>query len=179
MTSNHSNNIEQDRALGVQWERNFCHWAFVYKKSITPMQIGRTGSAIAWETRDHKWKSYPLPDITIWTSPGEHHEIKHKNPTRHNCFGLEIYRFESLLWFSRETQQKVMYTIHNHDLSGGRDASINRLEDWITINIEDLHNKWKPPSFDTSYVDGQPKIVPIYYWSIDLWVSLKEFWDKE
>lgn len=180
MASNHGNNVEQDRALGEQWERNFCYWAFVYKKSFTPMQIGRTESAIAWETRDHKWNPYMLPDITVWTCPGEHHEIKHKNPTKkHNTFGLEVYRFEALLWFSCETQQRVMYTIHNHALSGGRNSLVNELNHWVTIDVKDLDNKWTWQSSGTSYVNGEPKRVPIYYWPKNLWIPLKEFWDKE
>ncbi len=178
MANNHGNNLKQDRALGEQWERNFCRWAFVYKKSFTPMQIGRTESAIAWETRDHKYNPYTLPDITVWTSPGEHHEIKHKNPTRHNSFGLEAYRFEALLWFSCETQQRVMYTIHNHDLSGGRNSLVDKLNHWATIDVKDLNNKWIMVRPGPSYMNGKKKIVPIYYWSIDLWMPLKEFWDR-
>ena len=179
MASNHSNNVEQDRALGKQWERNFCLLAETYSKSFTLMQVGRTESVVAWKMNNNKRNSYTLPDIAIWTSPGEHHEIKHKNPTAHNSFGLEAYRFEALLWFSRETQQQVMYTIHNHDLSGGRNTLINRLEHWITINVEDLNNKWNWQSSGISYVNGEAKRVPIYYWPKNLWIPLKLFWDKE
>lgn len=177
MTDIHCNNLQQDRNLGEKWERHFCWWAALFKKSFTPMQIGRTKSAQAINMDENfKWNYSTLPDIAIWTSPGEHHEIKHKSPTRYNSFGLEVYRFEALLWFSGETQQKVMYTIHNHALSGGRNSDLNRLEDWITIDIKNLNEKWIGPYNGPSYVNGNTRTVPIYYWSIDLWQPLEQFW---
>lgn len=165
-----------DRALGEYWEREFCKMAAGRGLSFTPMQIGRTASAQAYLQVSTKWRHYTLPDITVWTYPGQHHEIKHKDPTARNTYGLEVYRFNALLWFAGETKQAVLYTIHNHALSGGRDSKTNRIEHWFTANIRELDGIWSSRSHVFSYINGEKHRVPIYYWPTCLWTPLQEYW---
>lgn len=175
----HANNLTNDRALGAYWEERFCELAARHGRSYTANQIGRQYSAIA---KDSKFNAYTLPDITVWTAPGEHHEIKHKDPFPDHqngpSYGLEVYRFNALIWFANETKQSVMYTIHDHKLSGGRDESENRLEHWITTNVLALNNSWHTCRKGFSYVNGTKKEVDIYYWSINRWRPLEDYWNK-
>lgn len=176
----HCNNLESDRAIGDYWERQFCIMAADYGKSFTPLQIDKKNSVQIFNKIKGKWNNFTAPDIAIWTAPGEHHEIKHKNSFHTDrygaLFGLEVYRFNALLWFAQETAQHVMYTIHNHDLSGGRNGKENNIAHWITANILHLDNKWVFRKKTNSYVNGQAKEVLYYAWPIDLWVSLETFW---
>jgi len=174
--------LKGDRGLGEYWERQFCLLAFQEGYSFTPLQIGKNEAAVAWQRDEHentKWNPFLLPDVVIWTSPGEHHEVKHKNPTRFGTFGLEVYRFESLLRFAEETKQDVMYTIHNHDLSGGRDGKVNYIIHWVTANVLDLDGTWKGEYWGPSWVNGKEKRVPIYYWNTDLWIPLGRYWGNK
>lgn len=170
--------LQADRSLGEFWERQFCFMAANHHLSFTPIQIGRPESAQAFRRNNRGWHHYTLPDVTIWTCPGQHHEIKHKAPTRHGSFGLEKYRLDALLWFAKETNQDVLYTIHNHALSGGRNAQENSIDHWLTTRIIDLVGKHVDGrTFEfTSYVNGQPRNVPGFYWSAALWQPLAEYW---
>jgi len=172
----HCANNGADRALGEYWEREFCKMAAEVGFSFTPMQIGREGSAQAYLQAETMWRHYTLPDVTVWSYPEQHHEIKHKDPTAWNTFGLEAYRFDALMWFATETKQDVMYTIHNHALSGGRAARVNKIEHWFTVNIHDLDHKWAAEAQGFSYVNGRKRKVPIYYWPAGLWTPLEEYW---
>lgn len=174
----HCANLVADRNVGAHWERCFCVHAAKAGKSFTPMQIGRNESA-AWFSRPGlKWNKFTLPDVTVWTAPGEHHEIKHKAPTRAGEFGLEVYRFDALLAFAEETGQPVLYTIHNHALSGGRDSMVDRIEHWITADVRDLKGKHRTGR-GSSWVNGKPHDdVPIYYWNARLWGPLSARWAK-
>ena len=176
MTYAQCSDLRADRGLGALWERNFCLLASRFGKSFTPHQIGRDGaSAAAFARQSKHWNAYTLPDVTVWTAPGEHHEIKHKAPTKYNSFGLERYRFDALVWFRKETGQAVFYTIHNHFLAGGRDVAENCIEDWVTCEVGRLAGQFKEwPG--TSYVGGKPTQVPICYWNVGLWRPLQEIW---
>jgi len=164
-----------DREIGKFWERQFCLLAMRRGLMFSPMQIGRNGSAVAYQ--GPRWKPLTLPDVTVWTAPGQHHEIKHKNPTSHGTFGLERYRLDALLAFARETEQDVMYTIHNHDLAGGRDVQINEVGHWLTVNVLELDGAWSFRGRGWSWVNGKKQEVEICYWPADKWVSLAEYWD--
>lgn len=169
----------KDREIGAYWERRFCLWAAKFGNSFTPMQLGRQSSAQAFVYHE-KFNSYTLPDVTIWSKPGEHHEIKHKSPTRYNTFGLEKYRLDALLWFANETGQSVMYTIHNHLLSGGRDSKLDSIHHWFTANILDLHGRHVYYNDGNSYINGKYyNNIGIFYWSIELWIPLLAYWSKE
>ena len=177
--SNHCADNAADRELGKFWEKRFCLLAAGFELSFTPMQIGRSDSAAAYSRPSNKWNIHTLPDITVWTYPGQHHEIKHKNPTKHGTFGLEVYRLDALIWFANETQQDVMYTIHNHDLSGGRNGKENKPEHWFTVNVLDLvGNEAHQGEHTDSYVNGKPKARSIYYWKTSLWIPLVEYWQE-
>jgi hypothetical protein len=175
-----------DRALGKRWEEHFCRLARDYGKSFTPQQIGRSEAA-PWfaPSGTPSMNRYLLPDVTIWTAPGEHHEIKHKEPTPSGDVGLEVYRYEALLAFRFETAQPVLYTIHNWRHAGAstsRDAMPNRVEDWFTVDIEDLaayvaRRQPEPCPFPT-YVNGQWERRPGYYWPVTLWSPLASWWDR-
>lgn len=175
----HCSNLRADREIGDYWERQFCEMAAEIGLLFTPMQIGRNESAQAYGKNGKKWNTLTLPDVTVWTYPGQHHEIKHKNPTRFGSFGLEAYRLRALLNFARETQQDVMYTIHNHDFSGGRDSRENYLAHWLTVNVLELDGPWNYESFLSSWVNGVEKKVLQYFWPISMWVPLAEYWQVE
>lgn len=180
LDSTHCNDLQGDRNLGKHWERQFCFMAGERGKAFTPMQLDRSKSIVAHSKKTGAWNNYTLPDVTVWTAPGEHHEIKHKSPmndwTHGPSFGLEVYRFNALLWFAEETGQQVMYTIHNHDLAGGRDIQENNIDHWQTANIKFINNQWHTCRPGQSWVDGKKKTVPIYYWATNLWLPLDIFW---
>lgn len=169
--------IQADRQIGKYWEREFCKMAAGHDFLFSPMQIGRNEAVMAYEKNGTAWKRLLLPDVTIWTSPGQHHEIKHKNPTRRGTFGLEVYRFHSLLHFAKETNQDVLYTIHNHDLSGGRDSRINDIGHWITTDVLSLNKTWVFSCELPSWVNGIKEAdVLQYFWPINFWVPLSAYW---
>lgn len=177
----HASNNKVDRELGEYWERRFCQWAAKFDKSFTPMQIGRDKSAQAFNHSDGGYNSYTLPDVTVWTSPGEHHEIKHKAPIKDvQWYGLEEYRLNALLWFAEETKQMVMYTIHNHQLAGGRDIKIDRLEHWFTVNVLELPARIAHQKRIKSYVNGKAKQnITTFFWHMGLWLPLNDFWSNQ
>lgn len=173
----HCSDNKADRDLGQFWERQFCVLAAGRGFVFTPLQIKRDGSVSAAWLEDGKWKHLTLPDVTVWTAPGQHHEIKHKDPTRSGCFGLEGYRFHALLHFAEVTHQDVMYTIHNHSLCGGRDAKVNRIEDWLTTNVRALNNRWEV-GHNATWINGKREEgVKTYYWPAGLWQPLPDYWD--
>lgn len=172
--SKHCADINQDRDKGALWERNFCQILAENGRVFTPLQIGRESSAQCFFKELGVWHHSTLPDITVWTAPGEYHEIKHKNTTKFGTFGLEQYRFEALKWFANETGQKVFYTIHNHGLSGGSNSNINHIDHWITADILDLDEKWTIRCYGDSWINGVKKKTPIYYWHKNLWRPLRE-----
>lgn len=165
-----------ERRLGKQWELAFCDLAQSYGLAYTEMQIGREGPA-TW--KDKAGKVRTAPDITVWSSPGEHHEIKHKNPTRGGEYGFECHRFQALVEFRKEVKQSVFYTIHDWERSGAKSADEawpNLIGDWVTVEIGQLIGKGREGETD-SWVDGvMEKGVPIYYWPTWYWGSLAKVW---
>lgn len=173
-----------DRGLGRKWEAAFCTLAARFGRSFTAQQIGRVDAA-QWFHSAPAGKINPclLPDVTIWTAPGEHHEIKHKSPTRSGCYGLEQYRLEALLAFAQETQQPVLYTIHDWQLAGASkssDAIVNDIDHWRTVDVRVLADyitteRISPQIFPT-YVDGRMEHRPGFFWPVDLWGPLGWWW---
>lgn len=173
MSGIHCANLQSDRKLGETWEKNFGQLAIRHGLTVTAHQIGRSESASAWYSEDGKKRHVILPDVVVWSFPGQHHEIKHKNPTRRGEFGLEAYRFDSLRWFQKTTKQPVFYSIHNHDFSGGRDGTENRLEHWVTASISMLDGVWaREDENGYSYCNGQKIKTKILYWETNLFVPL-------
>lgn len=160
-----------DRATGEHWERQFCTMAARLGKVFTPHQIGKPGvAASAYGMEGGEWRQWLLPDVTVWSAPGEHHEIKHKNTTRDGCYGLEEYRLASLVRFANTTGQQVLYTIHDWQRAGcrsSREPCENRLQDWVFADIADLSRATAGVSSrrSPSYVNGERREVAVRYWS--------------
>lgn len=178
--ANHAADNAGDRRLGSRWEQQFCEMAKQFHPHlVTAHQNGHASAAIATGYRDGAHKRVLLPDVTIWGRP-EHHEIKHKNPTRLGEYGLEQYRFESLLDFARETDQRVLYTIHDWQLAGApnsRQHVENRLEHWRTIDVRCLDRVDRRTGVAPSYCNGATKHdTQMFYWPAHNWVPLEDFW---
>lgn len=172
MNGTHFGNVQSDRKLGETWEKNFGQLALRHGLTVTAHQIGRKQSASAWYFENGQKRHVILPDVVVWSFPGQHHEIKHKNPTRRGEFGLEVYRFDSLRWFQSVTKQPVFYTIHNHDRSGGRDGKENLLEHWVTASVSILDRTWTREAEGNSYCNGKTIQTKSLYWETDLFVPL-------
>lgn len=169
----HCEDNSADRKKGEFWEKKFCRMALEYGHVFTPHQIGRGRiAACAYSPSGH----IILPDITIWSGPGQHHEIKHKNPAKGRRFGLESYRLDSLLVFEQITGEAVYYTIHNWELAGGTDATENRIEDWVTCDASFLQANRGKPELGNSWVNGEKKAVPILYWPVAYFRALAALW---
>lgn len=174
-----------DRQVGDEWERNFCRLAAKYGNVFTAHQVGRTASARAWGWGRREFFGVILPDATIWSGGGEHHEIKHKDATRSGCFGLEKYRFDSLLKFRDIVKQPVYYTIHDYgqqpnDSREDRKFNGNNVAaHWLTSEVRDLSKAihWQRPG--ATWIDGKKKCgVPILYWPREVFVSLVAIWEE-
>ena len=176
--------IHADRAIGDYWERQFCKMAANSGRSFTPHQIGRDSSVIAAYRFDGKYHTATLPDITIWTSPGEHHEIKHKDQTARKEFGLERYRVNALRWFAEETGQSVNYTIHDYDYvqlptrKERKAYRTNEEEHWLTASILDLLSyDFRTDQNGVSWVNGaRTEGIEILYWKAELFIPLSLLW---
>lgn len=175
----HCADNKADRKVGAYWEREFALMAGQFGKMFSFLQIGRVDSAVFHFKVNGVWRTHTLPDIVIWSSPGEHHEIKHKEPTQGGRFGLEVYRFQALMEFAEATSQCVMYTIHNHALAGGRDVTANDIAHWVTANVVHLDKRWHGPFKGNSWINGKKEETQIYYWDQDLWQPLHSFWVPE
>ena len=192
----HCADLGADRNEGTWWEKRFGKMALDYGRTFTGHQWHANGqSAVAHLSGGRRWT---LPDVTIWTSPGEHHEIKHKDPAsrwwakRVKCYGLEVYRFDALLEFRLETRTPVFYTIHDHAIAAeaGRPRSrqdprgrVNDIADWRTVEILRLdalrRNGGAEMSTTASYVNGQRhENVPNIYWPVTEWIPLAELWAR-
>jgi len=168
----HCSDLERDRKTGLLWEKNFCKLASDRGFMLTPLQIGRQAAASAYKAR----RRVLLPDIVLWTYPGQYHEIKHKNPTKYGSYGLEKYRFDALVEFAAESRQGVFYTIHDHDLAGGRGVAINDIHHWRTVSILQLVDTWEYSGPGATWWNGQKVSAIIYYWSSKLWIPLLTLW---
>lgn len=169
-------NLGHDRDIGKFWERQFCILAWQYGKCFTPHQWDKNKSAVFFKKGINK---YTLPDITIWTAPGEHHEIKHKVPTKYKSIGLEKYRFDALCDFQHETKTDVFYTIHDYSRIG-KESEENNIEDWITARVNrELFYENALVCDGKSWVNGEEKTVKIMYWEMGLFIKLKEYWENE
>lgn len=182
MNNNHCGNLTKDRELGERWEKNFGQLVMRYGLTATAHQIGRKeNAAAAWYLDENGKKQHViLPDVVIWSFPGQHHEIKHKNPSKKGWFGLEKYRFDSLRWFQNTTKQPVFYTIHNHDFSGGRSGLDNHLDHWVTASVTLLDQSWThvadpdmPGPWNESYCNGIKIKTTIYYWKTSIFIPLR------
>jgi hypothetical protein len=167
------------------WEANFCKLAAQHHRSFSPHQFCLRDKAANWY-RPEKGQIYPLllPDTTIWTAPGEHHEIKHKEPTKNwPCYGLEKYRLDALLAFAEETRQSVLYTIHDWRRAGASTSSEpmrNCIDDWLTCDVLVLADYIRAEHLTTNpfptWYGGVPTTKPGYFWPTTLWRPLHWWW---
>ena len=86
----HCEDNAADRKMGALWEKEFCLMAKGYGHVFIPHQHRKEGAASAYGPSGHLL----VPDVTILSGGGQHHEIKHKNPAKGQLFGLEEYRLE-------------------------------------------------------------------------------------
>lgn len=177
-----------DRSEGGWWELAFGRMAVAHGRTFTAHQAHTLNRAAACSISSTQ--VWLLPDVTIWTSPGEHHEIKHKNAiTLHDVphYGLEQYRFDALLQFRFETRTPVFYTIHDWELAAAagrlrhRDdpsARVNDIADWRTAEVVALEHTVCCRFPGKSYVNGRARTVEILYWPVSLWMSLADVWRR-
>lgn len=177
----HAGDNAKDRATGAYWEREFGKLAGIHGKVFTPHQLHLANkSAASYRWGQGQWHVALLPDITVWSAPGEHHEIKHKDATRTGRYGLEEYRLRALVAFAEETQQPVLYTIHDWRRAGASSSAErvpNRLCDWVCADILELAAKRTETRRGTSYVAGTAREVDIAYWCADeFFFPLAQLW---
>lgn len=182
MADEQCEDLTADRKIGEIWEKNFCRIAAKYGKIFTTNQIGREKSATAlYRDKSGKWIRLILPDISIWNEPGEHHEIKHKSPAGNGCFGLEDYRFQSLVSLYEKSGQRVCYTIHRHDWAGGKLETVNKVSHWVTVPVGILLQATRDGTAKKgkfkSWVSSEPQEnTDGWYWPANLWQPLERFW---
>lgn len=177
--SNRFMTVAAARTLGGEWEQRFCELAALYNRSFTCHQFKKSEAANCWKRIDAEYHPYLLPDVTLWTAPGEHHEIKHKNAFG-EYYGLEVYRWDALIWFAVETRQNVQYTIHDHDLAGGRDVKINDIDHWVTANVLELDIHKRPGRWKT-FRNGRLTDEEVDGWKFHkrLFIPLQTYWDVQ
>lgn len=163
-----------DRETGAYWENQFCRMARGLGKVFTPHQFKRPDNSALFygPASDSEGKSqWTLPDITVWSAPGEHHEIKHKNQTHDGMYGLEVYRIEALVRFANTTGQAVYYTIHDWQLAGAANSQervANDMTHWLVGDITQLSRGCtKPGKSDTWYAGQLRRDEPTWYWTAD------------
>lgn len=185
MTTGHCEDNATDRAVGAHWERQFCVMAAALGKMFTPHQLplaAKSASAFG-RADDGSWARWLLPDVTIWSAPGEHHEIKHKNQTPDGCYGLEVYRLDSLVEFARTTGQTVLYTIHDWEIAGAatsRSPVRNDLRHWFAADVRDLAQRSTKGGRGYSYVRGVRCEVEMRYWTASRYFTpLAAIWGQE
>lgn len=160
-----------DRALGDYWSQVFADGMMKngfathrFDKAPSPVVNLPNGGHII------------LADVLVLRRGGAacYCEVKHKAPTQHGTYGLEEYRFNSLLALTSWVEGAVLYVIHNHSLSGGRDSPTININHWVYVNVHALQGRHVFKGMGKSYVNGKEKTVPMLYWSQTLWHPLKE-----
>lgn len=172
-----------DRLIGERWEGRFCGMARTLGKVFTPHQFKRPNqSAMFYGPGVGNGKSgWTLPDVTVWSAPGEHHEIKHKKrvPGR-GWYGLEVYRLQALLHFARTTEQSVYYTIHDWEVAGAPNSRAdwpNDIGHWFVADVAALARRHAKEMDSPTYYNGQIRQLPTRYWPADeFFRPLAEIW---
>jgi len=174
----HASDNAGDRAVGAKWEARFQELANASGYTVTANQKNRSGAAVAVGGRNGGSRLV-LPDMLVLGRPNQYHEIKHKNPTAYGSYGLEAYRFAHLLEIANQTDDLVLYTIHDWHRAGATNSRAdmeNRLEDWVTADVRLLQFEPRKTFPGKTYVNGTCEIADIHYWSADLWMPLSDFW---
>lgn len=162
-----------DRSLGERWEDNFIQlakpygwegWRFAKIKGVTFLFEGYT---------------FVSPDVWILRRGDKQYacEIKHKSPARNGCYGLEVYRYSSLIDMGRIYHNEFgkvtpLYVIHNHELNGGRYGTENLIEHWCAGDLMTI-----PHTMSTSetYYGGKVITTQINYFHCSKFLPLLSF----
>ena len=178
-------NNAAERAIGAVWESHFCRMGTVYGKVLTAHQLrSPNASACAFGApliagRPRRWL---LPDITIWSAPGEDHEVKHKNQSFDGCYGLEVYRLDALVEWAVLTGRKVYYTIHDWEIAGASCSSDeigNSIDHWFTADVLDLRDRSTKNGRDWTWRNGKRALEDMRYWTPRHFGPLAELWTSE
>jgi hypothetical protein len=179
-----SDAVNRRRIIGETWERNFCALAASYGKEFTPHQLARADGAACswWRETDGTWHKQLLPDVVIWSAPGEHHEIKHKDQMRNGCYGYEAYRLRELVRFARTTGQNVFYTIHDWRHAGAATSAEpvpNRIADWFCASVAVLSRSHTAEYWGPSIVNNTMKddVLQFRWDAVKYFRPLAEVWN--
>lgn len=173
MQVRHAGQNAIDREIGEAWEARFQQMA-----TGLGMDCHRPEPPEPW------WPHRGLLPDRIVRHDGlrEWHELKHKRPTRNGEYGLEGYRFAAYLRLARHTEDPVLYTVHDWQLSGAksRDEEVpNDIEDWLTIDVLELEGHESRAEKGPTYYGGGAAETTVYYWPADMWEPLAWRWGLE
>jgi len=163
-----------EREIGDYWSQQFADmmnvWFGVHKFDKAPSPLITLPNM----------QKVILADVWLLEKQNENYycEVKHKAPTRFNCYGLEEYRLQSLLTLQNYVKGIVLYVIHDHSLNGGVHNKENNIDHWKCIEANELDKTYENRSWGKSLVNGELKRVPICYWNCNMWILLKEYFLK-
>ena len=142
--------LNEDREKGRKREITFCGLMQKYKCFTYRFQEGHPKAAVL-ECQD---KYILLPDVWVVREDGQNFfaEVKEKYPTKYGDYGLEEYRVFSLIKISDLTKTPVLYVIYD-----------TRDREWYCANIKTLISKAYKNFWSKTYVCGEVKKLPVYY----------------
>jgi hypothetical protein len=122
-----------------------------------------------------------LPDVWVLQRSTENSycEVKHKQPNKFGNYGLEKYRFDSLINLTAWAKGKVLYVVHDYSLTGGKFIKINNPKDWFVADIKNLALSDRKTFPGDSLVNGTMQRVLIHYWNKSLWIPLTQYFGIE
>jgi hypothetical protein len=166
-----------ERAVGDYWSRVFADMMLAhfgihkFDKAPSPIVQLPNGDKII------------LADVLVLEHGGGNYycEIKHKDPDTNGDFGLEGYRYHSLLTLQEWVSASVLYVIHDHSLQPyptRKERSSNKENNplhWKGLSIYELSASYKTGRYSPSYINGvlHPKVWT-WYWNNGLWHPLSE-----
>lgn len=176
-----SNNVgkrgnPRDRAVGNYWEGAFIRIAELFGWrgwQLTP----RYGPTL----KGHDGGTYITPDV--WLMRDERQlgvEIKHKTVTRFNCYGLEVYRADSLVklntfYRNQHGSARALYVIHDWQLGDGFDSDRSLFQHWRAAWVVDLQAHITRVAEGDTYYKGAVTRRPIQYYPTTVFAPLTTF----
>lgn len=153
--------IHELREVGSKWEKEFAKIVGARGALYCLHQEDRDKSATFHFYEDGTLKSKPLPDVTVFTSPGFHAEVKHKSPTRTGWIGLERHRIAAMRMLADASGQHVLYVVHRSDT-----------DEWIACSIKRFERLAEREMMSPSLVCGVMQSVPTVYTPVSAFTSL-------
>ena len=154
--------LETNRREGKQTEKRFCrllqrHDCFTYR-----FQKGYPKAAVLQGADEY----VILPDV--WIVPMSYKnqcfaEVKGKYPSKYETYGLEKYRVDSLLRISDLTGVRILYAIYD-----------TRDKKWYWNDLHRLMKKPYKEYWSRTYVNGQVKMLPTYYFLKKWFINVEE-----